>query len=208
PTDQNVVRRRHRTMTLVGSEMGELRAEFAPPDDGVTAIARMAKRNCAGHFRYLSAHKISIPAKTTAGEDQRVASDPLARAIGSCNFHTRDLPFGVGQKSFGNASAQNDNVIEFGRGAQTVDQFATGTARQARHPQPREPWIVEVVDHIERQTVTVCQPFDKSRGILSDGINDSRIDLAVSLVRDVRGKQFRVVMNALGTLKSGSRGGN
>src|SRR5262249_604798 len=135
PTDQNVVRRRHRTMTLIGPEVGELGTEFAPPDNGVTAISRMAKINCAGHFRYVTAHKIRIPAKATAGEDQRVASDPLACAIGSCNFYTRDLPFSVGQELFGDASVHDDNVIEFGRGAQTVDQFATGAARQAMHPQ-------------------------------------------------------------------------
>jgi hypothetical protein len=70
------------------------------------------------------------------------------------------------------------------------------------------PWIVEVVDHIKRQAVTVRQPFDKRRGILSDGTYDSWIDLAIRLVRDVRGKQFRVVTNALGTLKSRARSGN
>ena len=97
--------------------MAELRTEFASPHDGVTAIAGMAEINRACHFRYMMAHQIGILAETTAGEDQRTTSNPLPRAIRTRNFHSRDATFRIGQESFGDTSAQNDDVIQFDRAA-------------------------------------------------------------------------------------------
>src|SRR6185295_6033079 len=116
-------------------KVSEFRTEFAPPHDGMTAIAGMAEIDCACHFRYVTAHQIGIPAETAAGEDQRIASNPLPCAIEARNFHARDSSFRIGKKSFGDTSAYTHDVIKFGRGAQSVDQFATGAAWQAMHPQ-------------------------------------------------------------------------
>ena len=48
--------------------------------------------------------------------------------------------------------------------------------------------------------MTVRQPFDERCRTVRNGVNDNRVDLAIRLVRDVSGKQFRIVMNTLGTL--------
>src|SRR6476659_4058643 len=96
----------------------------------------------------------------------------------------------------------------FGRGAQSVDQFATGAAWQAMHPQRGLSGIIEVVDHIERKAVAVRQPFDEQRRLPCDSLNHRRIDLAIRLVRDVSSKRLRAVMDILGTLKSRARSRN
>ena len=104
PTDQDVVRRRHRAMTLIGAKVSELRTELAPPHDGVTAIARMAEIYCVCHVGYVTVNQIGIPAEPTAGEDQRFASDPFSCAVRMRDLHSDNASFRIRHESLGNAS--------------------------------------------------------------------------------------------------------
>ena len=61
----------------------------------------------------------------------------------------------------GHALGQNDDLVCFRSASQAVDQLLPGAARQAVHAQRRMARIVEIVDHVERQAVTVRQPFDQ-----------------------------------------------
>src|SRR5262245_31050710 len=81
PGDQDVMRRRQGAMTLIGAEMGQLRAERAAPHDSMTAISGVPEVECTPHLGDVATNEIGIASKSTAGENQRIAPDPLARAV-------------------------------------------------------------------------------------------------------------------------------
>ena len=88
PADQDVVRHRHRAVTLIGAKVSELSAERAAPHDGVPAIARMTEIYCVLHVRYVATNQIGVSSKPTASEDQRFASDPFLRAVRARDLHS------------------------------------------------------------------------------------------------------------------------
>ena len=67
--------------------------------------------------------------------------------------------------------------------------------------------IVEVVDHLERQAVTVRKPLDQPGRARRHGLDDGTIRLAFRLALDVGGEQIRAVSDAFVALetRSGSR---
>ena len=92
--------------------------------------------------------------------------------------------------------------------AQAVDQFPPGAGRQAVHAQRGMTRVIEVVDHIERQAVTVGEPFDQRPGTPRDGIDDCLIGLAMCLALDIGGKQVGAVDDGLVALETGAGGGD
>src|SRR5665811_2562518 len=60
PGDQNIMRRRERPVALIGAEISKLRAECVTPDDGITAISRVAEIERVGHFRNEAADQLGI----------------------------------------------------------------------------------------------------------------------------------------------------
>ena len=107
----------------------------------------------------------------------------------------------------GRAFRENDDVARFGGIAQPIDQLAAGTARKAVHAHGRMAGIIEVVDHLERQAVTVRKPLDQRRRARRHGLDDGTIRLAFRLALDVGGEQIRAVSDAFVALKAcaGSR---
>ena len=61
--------------------------------------------------------------------------------------------------------------------------------------------IVEVVDDVERQAVTVRKPLDERRRASRHGLDDDTIRLAFRLALDVGGEQVRAVGDAFGRWK-------
>src|SRR5262245_36752413 len=53
--------------------------------------------------------------------------------------------------------------------------------------------IVEVIDHLKRQVVTLGQPFDELSRATSDGIDEVGVHPTVRLAPDIGGKQLRVI---------------
>ena len=168
----------------------------------------MAEIERVGHFRDIAADKIGIAAITVAGQDQRLATDALADAVAAKDFDAANPAIGPGQQRFGHALGDNGNAAGFGGAAQPVDQLQSGARGQAVHAQGGMAGIVEVVDHIERQAVTIGQPFDQWPGALCDRIHDGRIRFVVRLALDIGGEQLRAVGDALGALKARTGGGN
>ena len=134
PGDQNVVRRRQRTVALIGAEMCELRAKRVAPDHGVAAIARMTEIKRVRHFRNKAPHQFGVAAIAVAGQDQRVTADAFARAIAANGLHTANIAIGSGEQRLGHAFGEIDNVAGLGGSAQPVDQLRAGARRQAVHP--------------------------------------------------------------------------
>ena len=75
------------------------------------------------------------------------------------------------------------------------------------HAHGRMAGIVEVVDDVERQAVTVRKPLDERRRASRHGLDDGTIRLAFRLALDVGGEQVRAVSDAFVTLETcaGSR---
>ena len=68
--------------------------------------------------------------------------------------------------------------------------------------------IVEVVDDLERQAVTVRQPFDQRARAIRDGADHRGVGLAMRLALNVGGEQLRVGNDPLGALEPRARGRN
>src|SRR5262245_64819198 len=147
-------------MTLIGTEMGQLRAERAAPQDSMTAISGMPEVECAPHFGDVATNQIGIASKTAAGEDQRIAPDPLVRAVRTGDLDSENAVIRTDDQQFCRAVRKNDDVVLFGRIAQAIDQFAASTGWQAMHAQGGMCRIVGVVDHLKGKDMTLRKPIE------------------------------------------------
>ena len=179
-------------MALIGAEMRKLRAERLAPKHGIAAIAGMTEIKRIRHFRNEAAHQLRIAAISIAGEDQCVAADALARAVAAQISTPRDAAIRIRRIAVSaTRSVEDDDIARLGGAAQAVDQFPPGAGRQAVHAQRRMARIIEVVDHVEGQAVTVRQPLDQRPRALRDRFDDRRVGLAMRLALDVGGEQSR-----------------
>src|SRR5262245_11774864 len=99
----------------------------------MSAISGMTKIQRCSHFRNVAANEIGTPAEAAAGKDQRVAADPLVRAIRSNDLDSEDAATGIRRKPLGGALCEDGDIVCFSSVAQTVNQLPTCAARQPVH---------------------------------------------------------------------------
>ena len=202
------MRRRDRAMTLIGAKVSKLRAQRPAPHDSMAAISGMPEVECAPHFGDVATNETGAAAKTAASEDQCIAADPLATAVGVHHFDSQNSAIRIGDQPLCRAVREDHNLVQFSGVAQTVDQFTAGTAWQAMHAHGGMPRIVEVIDHLKRQAVSFRQPFDQRGRADGDSIHERAISFAPRLARDIGGKHLRGVRNTPGALKFCAGGRN
>src|SRR5262249_10267863 len=154
-------RRGDRTVTLVGAKTGKLGAERLAPQNRIAAIAGMTEIECMCHLRHEAGNELGIAPVTVAGEDQSLAADALAYAVAAHNLNAPHAAIDLGEQPVGDALGQDDDTASFRGMAQTVDQLPARARRQAMHAQGRMARIIEAVDQLEWQRVSVGEPFNQ-----------------------------------------------
>jgi hypothetical protein len=69
-------------------------------------------------------------------------------------------------------------------------------------------WIIEVIDQLERQCMTIRQPFDQRSGPAGDDFDHCRGGFATRLALDVGGEPIWTIDNPFHALKACARGRN
>ena len=199
------MRRCDRAMALIATQIAQLRSEHVAPQHRIAAISGMTEIKRIGHLRDVAPHQLRIAAVAIAGKDQRMTANALAGAIAALDLHTVDGAIGTHQQRCGRALRDDRNVAGFGRGAQPIHQFTPGAARQPVHAHRRMAGIVEIIDDVERQIVSVAQPFDQSARMFCHRLDDNAVRLIIGFAKDVGGKQRRRCRRYPWRAGSGSR---
>lgn len=160
------------------------------------------------HLRYVPRHEIGGAAISAAGEDERVAAERIAGAIGPRDLDAADCAAGVGKERGRGRIDDEVHLSLLCRLAQPIDELQPRAAGQAVHAPRRMTGVVEVLNQGKWQTVAFGQPFDSRAGLPRDEVDDCAVRFAVRLALKVRGEQCRAVADSERQLPAGTGGGD
>ena len=113
PSDQNILRCRDRTVSLIGAKVSQISAEPLAPNNRVATVTRMTKIKRVRHFGNEAAHQFRIAAIAVAGEHKTIAFDVLGHAVAASERDASDRPILLVKQTPGNAARKNVNIARF-----------------------------------------------------------------------------------------------
>ena len=205
PVDRVAVGRSDGPVALVAAEIGHRRAERGAPPDRVALIADVPPELRVRDLGDVLADHVLVAAEAAAGEDQRVATYGLLRAVGTGEADG-DHAAVVSRVEVSRKRARHDVDTERRRGRkQRALELLAGAMRRAVHTEHGVTGIQEPFDELERDAVPVGEPLDRRSRRARDRIDDRAVGRALRLAPDVRGEELRRVLDAERALEARAR---